>query len=207
MQPATYYHIYNHANGDENLFREEDNYRYFLEKWGKYIEPVAETYAYCLMPNHFHFLIRTRGEEDISDLQSFPKTEKQHAEEDLTGFENLSGFITKQFSNFFNSYAKAFNKMYSRKGSLFNRPFKAKPITSDSYLTNIIFYIHHNPLHHGFCEHVEDWPHSSYHAVVSDKLTRVKRKEVQDWFGSKGELVKFHNQAIKGLEKLEMEFT
>lgn len=198
MQTSTYYHIYNHANGSENLFRTAENYRFFLEKWGKYIAPVADTYAYCLMPNHFHALIRIKGEEKLKI--AFRIT-------DLTGFENLSGLISKQFSNLFNSYAKAYNKQYNRKGSLFNRPFKAKQITSDAYLTRVIFYIHHNPLHHGFTRHIADWPHSSYHTVVSDKLTRIKRKEVQDWFGGKQALEKFHNQAIKELENLENEFT
>lgn len=65
MQPDTFYHIFNHANGSENLFRSDENYRYFLQQWGKYIEAVAGTYAYCLMPNHIHFLIRTRSEEEM----------------------------------------------------------------------------------------------------------------------------------------------
>ncbi|WP_370088609.1 transposase [Ekhidna sp.] len=126
---------------------------------------------------------------------------------DLTGFENLSDLISKKFSNLFVSYAKAYNKMYERRGSLFNRPFKAKEIENENYLTNIIFYIHHNPLHHGFTKSIADWEHSSYHAIVSNKLTRLKRKEVQNWFGSKRDFREFHNQAIKGLEKLELEFT
>ena len=195
MQESTFYHIYNHANGDENLFREEDNYRFFLEKWSKHIEPIADTYAYCLMPNHIHFLVRVKEAEELSRVAN------------LTGFENLSGFVSKQFSNLFNSYAKAFNKKYDRMGSLFNRPFKRKEITSDSYLTNIIFYIHHNPIHHGFTSSIDDWPHSSYHAIVGDKLTKIKRKEVREWFGNKQELKNFHQQALKDLGKLEAEYT
>ena len=74
MQPSTFYHIYSHANGSENLFHEADNYRFFLEKRAKYIEPVAATYAYCLMPNYIHFLIST--EELVN----------------LTGLGDLSGF-------------------------------------------------------------------------------------------------------------------
>jgi putative transposase len=97
--------------------------------------------------------------------------------------------------------------MYDRRGSLFNRPFKAKEIENESYLTNVIFYIHHNPLHHGFTKSIADWEHSSYHTIISDKLTRLKRKEVQSWFGSKNDFKEFHDKAIKGLEKLELEFT
>ena len=63
LQPSTYYHLYNRANGDEKLFKEYENYRFFLSRWARYVEPIASTYAYCLMPNHIHFLIRTREQE------------------------------------------------------------------------------------------------------------------------------------------------
>ena len=197
MQPETFYHIYNHANGFENLFRSDENYRYFLQQWGNYVQPVAETYAYCLMPNHIHFLIRAKKESELLNNDNI----------DLTGFENLSGLISKKFSNLFNSYAKAYNKQYDRKGSLWNRPFKAKEVTSDTYLTNVIFYIHHDPVHHTFVNSLFDWPHSSIHAILSRKATQVKRNEVIDWFGGKQQLKEFHKQAIKDLDKLEMEFT
>lgn len=55
-----YYHIFNRGNGGEKLFREDRNYPYFLGLCAKYVEPVTETYAYCLMPNHFHFLVRIK---------------------------------------------------------------------------------------------------------------------------------------------------
>ena len=136
MQADTFYHIYNHANGNENLFRNDENYSFFLQKWAKYIEPIADTYAYCLMPNHFHVLVKIKTEEEL-----------------LWG-KNLSGLLSKQFSNLFNSYAKAYNKMYERKGSLFNRPFKSKLVSDDNYLTTLIYYIHHNPIHHGFTKYL-----------------------------------------------------
>ncbi|MBC6400955.1 MAG: hypothetical protein GDA51_05465 [Ekhidna sp.] len=198
MEPFTFYHIYHHANDPENLFRSDENYRFFLEKWAKYIEPVADTYAYCLMPNHLHALIKVKDEKDILNLRGF---------QNLEGFYRYEKILSKHFSNLFNSYTKAYNKMFHRKGSLFTPNFKAKEITSDAYFTNIIFYIHHNPLHHGLCSHIADWPHSSYHALISDKLTRIKRQEVQGWFGTKEALRKFHDQAIKGLEQLENKFT
>lgn len=62
------YHIFNHANGFENLFLLKANYHYFLEKYAMYISPIAETYAYCLMPNHFHFVIRIRKQNIIEEL-------------------------------------------------------------------------------------------------------------------------------------------
>jgi len=217
MVADTFYHIYNHANGDENLFRNEENYRFFLKQWNKYTRPLAKTFAYCLMPNHFHALIKTKCEEELiersSDLTGFRNLSGLDTNE--RGFSNLSGLdldviekgISQQFSNLFNSYAKAFYKMYERRGSLWNRPFKAKEVTSDSYLTNIICYIHQNPVHHGFTTKIEDWPHSSYLIILSNESTTLQRKAIIDWFGNRKELIKYHQESLKNLQDLEMNYT
>lgn len=64
LQYGQYYHIYNRGNNQENLFREERNYRYFLKLYASYIEPIADTYAYCLLRNHFHLLVRIKTVEE-----------------------------------------------------------------------------------------------------------------------------------------------
>lgn len=180
MEQGSFYHIYNHANGSENLFRSDDNYHFFLRQWAKYIEPVANTYAYCLMPNHFHVLIQTKNLEP-----PFGK------------YETFQKYASKQFSNLFSSYTQAFNKMYDRKGSLFMSNFKRKEITSDTYLTQIITYIHRNPIHHGFCQSLYDWPHSSFQTLLSTKPTKIKRPEVLEWFGSQEEMKSSHSQSVQ----------
>ena len=180
MQPGAYYHVYNHANGDENLFRQDENYHYFLRLWAKYIEPIADTYAYCLMPNHFHALIRIKAEEHIRKINS------------VRADMPMELYISRTFSNLFNAYAKAFNKMYDRRGSLFNRPFKAKEVSNDSYLTAVMVYIHRNPVHHGFCTAMEDWPFSSYHALLSGQVTKLNRAEALQWFSGSDEFKKSH---------------
>ncbi len=151
LEPGHFYHIYNHSNGKDNLFLSEDNYKYFLEKFKEYIAPFSETYAYCLMPNHFHFLIKLNNESTIfSWLQLNEKIADYSL--DLTGFKNLSGLaiadfnpfsahLSKQFSNFFNSYSKSLNKQESRIGSLFVRSFKRKLISSEEQLKDTILYI------------------------------------------------------------------
>ena len=57
------FNIINVSTAEINFFNNDDNYRYFLKKYIQYIYPVCQTFAYCLMPNHFHFLVRVRGEE------------------------------------------------------------------------------------------------------------------------------------------------
>ena len=65
----TYYHIYNRGVNRDNIFIEERNYEYFMQLYAKYIEPVAATYAYCLLKNHFHVLIRVKPEQEIRTLR------------------------------------------------------------------------------------------------------------------------------------------
>ncbi|MEO8398538.1 MAG: transposase [Ignavibacteriaceae bacterium] len=159
--PSTYYHIFNHANGDEDLFREPENYRYFLQQYHKHIDIIADTYCYCLMPNHFHLLARIKPKASLTIH--------------LPGFENLEGvaasnFLSKKFSNFFNGYTKAFNEKYERRGSLFLKNFKKKAITETEYLATVILYIHLNPVKHSFTLNPQDWRWTSYHNFHSERL-------------------------------------
>ena len=177
LEPGCFYHIYNHANGNENLFLEAENYFFFLRKYASFLEESIETLAYCLLPNHFHLLVR------ISTLQLPESLE-------LSG-SSRSTAVTA-FKRFFSSYTQSFNKQQNRKGSLFIPNFKRKKIDSDDYLTKIIHYIHYNPVHHGFSKDLDQWPYSSYQSLISDKPTLLRRREVLDWFGGKKEFIEFH---------------
>ena len=190
LEPGHMYHVWTHANGDENLFREDDNYRYFLEKYAYYVHPVVETFAYCLMPNHLHLMVRVRKEEEVF---SFVRDRKDNP--NLQGFENLGGFnkvLAQQFSNLFNAYTKAYNKKYDRKGSLFVPNFRRKQITTDQYFTQLIIYIHHNPVNHGFVDNPDSWPHSSWHAYTNQKSTKINRAEGLSWFGGQEAFKRLH---------------
>lgn len=70
LQYNTYYHIFNRGVNRTNIFIEDDNYAHFLNLYTDYITPIAETYAYCLLRNHFHLLIRTKSEEELSTEQT-----------------------------------------------------------------------------------------------------------------------------------------
>lgn len=130
LEPESTYHVYNRANGSELLFKSDDNYRFFLRKYENYILPIADTFCYCLMPNHFHFLIRIKKENELKAFfkakAADPTGFENHAGKNVQDFGNLERLISQQFSNFFNSYAKAFNKQQSRKGNLFMHTFKRK---------------------------------------------------------------------------------
>ena len=202
LEPGKYYHIYNRGNNRENVFIEERNYRYFLQLYLKYIEPIAWTFAYCLLRNHFHFLVRIKDlpQRPVRWATDYdgPPDRPRYLNKDLTGdppeplndsdpLGHLSGLVelpnpSRQFSHFFNAYARTFNHTYQRAGALFQRPFGRIPVTTDAYFARLIVYIHQNPQKHGFVEDFRDWPYSSYHALLSDKPTHLQRDTVMSWF-------------------------
>lgn len=195
MLPKKYYHIYNHGNGDDNLFRKETNYLHFLKKYSHYVTPIADTYAWCLMPNHFHFLIKIKKEEElISYFQSIEKGQE------------IKALISRQFSNFFNSYSKAYNKMFDRQGKLFLLALKKKEITNKQYFCKVVHYIHANPVHHGFTSKMEDWKFSSYQSLISDNPSKIKRENAFEIFNGKEEFEKYHKQRIDNNLMLDMDF-
>jgi putative transposase len=199
MEPGKLYHVYTHANGFENLFRSDENYRYFLKRYKHFITPIAATWVYCLMPNHIHFLVEVKMEAEIESTFKSSKVYKPK-DTNLGGLSETEKRISKQFSNLFNSYTKAYNKMYQRRGSLFIPNFKRAEVTTEDYISNIIVYIHRNPVHHGFAKSMADWAWSSYQAFLTDTPTELKREEVLKWFGNREEFLKFHQLEID-LEK------
>jgi putative transposase len=162
LQRGNYYHIYNRGINSVTLFDTKENYEYFLNLYSSHIDPIAETFAWCLMKNHFHFLVRIK---DISEITS----------------EKVI-LPSQSFSNLFNAYTKAYNKNSKRHGTLFERPFRRKQINNNRYLQNVITYIHNNPIHHNICDHPIQYPWSSYISCISEKPTKLKRKEIIQLF-------------------------
>jgi REP element-mobilizing transposase RayT len=196
--------------GGRDLFRGPDNYEYFLGLYDKYMSPVAETYAWCLMPNHFHILIRIKEENEIgyykklntdrsNDSVRFQTTTdlSEFGEPGRVGINKLKRPIpSKHFSHLFNAYSKYINTRYETRGALFERPFKRKLIDDENYLKQVILYIHNNPVHHGFCSHPLEYPWTSYLTCSSQKKTKLKRDEVIGWFGDETKFKQKHDEKL-----------
>lgn len=210
LQPDMFYHIYNRGNNKETIFKEARNYAYFLKLFQKYISSIADTYAYCLLGNHFYFLIRTRGEDEIRENIYVKGVLAGGNRTPLTlEGESTSKLISKQFAKLFNSYTQAINKSYGRTGSLFENPFRRIPVENDEYLSRLIAYIHHNPQKHGLVDDFKKYPYSSYHThLLLEKPTKLKREEVLKWFGNVNEYEAFHksHQEEGILDKYMIEF-
>jgi putative transposase len=177
LEPGQYYHIYDRGNNRGNISREERNYAYFMRLWAKHIDPVADTFAYCLMRNHFHFLVQIKTELVLGTGAIAPSD---------------SGIVIHRFNNLLNGYAKAISKAYGRTGSLFQKHFGRKAVTSDRYFLALIAYIHRSPQKHGFVEDFRTYPYSSCAVLVSDRPTRLKRAQVLLWFGGSRQFTEFH---------------
>ena len=185
----TTYHIMSRAIGHEKLFLTEENYAFFLRRFDLYISPVADLYAYNLLPNHFHAIINIKPADHLLPLYKAVK------KSNLLHETWQPDFVMQQFSNMFNSYAKSFNLKNNRKGSLFMEMCRV-PILHDSQLSATIFYVHKNAVHHGYCKEITDWPWSSYGEILSKSPTKCKREEILEWFGNEAEFIKFHSQEI-----------
>ena len=192
LEQGSYYHIYNRGNNGDRIFFEDANYSYFLQLYQKYISPVAITLAWCLMKNHFHFLVFLKEEKDLnpSDFKYSTRTEVAVLDP------------SRQFSHFFNSYTQAVNKKYSRTGSLFEKPFRRKKITSEDYLKNLIFYINTNPVHHSVVENVSSYTWTSYHEFFKEKEALVSRKKILELFVDL-ENFKYYHQKERTIEPFQ----
>lgn len=213
LEYGKFYHIYNRGINGEDLFRSNENYKHFLSLYEKYMEVVVDTYAWCLLGNHFHLLVHIKEEDEIglipSKNESSIKYEPQSGQKAANRVDNTRRKYkpSSQFSHLFNSYAQAFNKQHKRHGSLFESPFKRKCIDSDQYFRELIGYIHNNPVHHGFTNNAIDYPWSSYQSAISSKATKLKRCELMEWFGSTEDFVKYHEEKrdYLAIEKLMVE--
>lgn len=158
------YHIYNKGINGETIFISDENKKYFLKLYLKYTHNIVDTFAYCLMDNHFHFVIQIINEKEV----------------------------TQALSNLFNAYAKAFNKQNNRTGSLFEKHFKRIQIENEEYLKNVIQYVHLNPKHHLNIDY-KSFTFSSYQSILSDKPTNLLRFVVINLFGDKNNLIYCHD--------------
>jgi hypothetical protein len=208
----TYYHIYNRGVNGEDIFVQERNYNLFLKLFEKHLNPVVDLFAYCLLKNHFHISVRVKSEEEIKKTLRVSISTKPLAtnlnfakcRDHLNQPEKPLGsrYVSDQFSNFFNAYAKSINKAYGRTGSLFQHPFGRVPITTDKQFWNVIAYVHQNPQKHGFVTDFRDWKYSSYNVILTptESPSPINRLEVMKWFGTRDDYLSLHNQWVTGAQ-------
>jgi len=153
-----YYHIYNRGCNRENIFRSDENYLFLILKLKEYsVELNVSVIAYCLMPNHYHFLVKQNG--------------------------NIKAGLLPQ--NIFNGYTKAFNKLFGRSGTLFEGPYKSIHVDKTEYVVHLCRYIHRNPFDAKIVTNIEDWKFSNYLECVGKRKGVIFEQEfIKNHFGS-----------------------
>jgi putative transposase len=197
--PDTFYHLYNHAVGKELLFNDKKDYTVFLTILKKYLSahrnPInlmqlnvnkkslikeLSLVCYCLMPNHYHLLVK----------------------------QTSSDAITKIIRRVCTSYVLYFNEKYKRVGTLFVGKYKAVLVKTDTQLLHLSRYIHLNPQIANIC-HYDKYPYSSINNYLGlKKTTWVKTKYILDQFSKNPKTARSkYQQFIKGFigsEKAEI---
>jgi len=190
IEAGAFYHIFNRGNNGENIFYTKENYSFFLRRYEHFMADYVDTFAFCLLPNHFHLLIRMKPIINVSHLQN-----EKH----------LECPVSKQFQGLFTSYAKAINKQETRTGSLFQHPFKRIKVDTEIYLRQLVVYIHNNPVKHGFANFPEQWAFSSYNSILTDKSGILEREQVIKWFDDLTNFKAVHTQSVQIIRELQLE--
>lgn len=193
------YHIYNRGSEKKNIFTQSYDYKRFQQTFHYYqyqgpkpkfsnskhgiftFTPISEDklveiLCYCLMPNHFHFLIRQIKNKGISIFLS-------------------------QLSN---SYTKYFNTKYKRVGPLLQGAFKAKLVDNDPQLLHVSRYIHLNPVVSNICDNLDEYPWSSYKEYAQSGDILCSTGEIAGYFQSKEKYIEFLEDQMEYGETLEL---
>jgi len=199
FEPEEYYHIIAKAAGTECLFKTDANRTFFLQKYARYFSLYIDTYAYILLNNHVHWLIKCKSLELLCaglTAQS-PELLKSHQKKLLAGEISFEQAVEFQFKDYFISYAMAFNKENKRCGSLFISPFRRIRIANNSHFMQLMMYIHGNVVKHYQSNNFSEYRWSSYQAILSDQPTLLKRDDVLEWFGGRERFIQTHLENIR----------
>ncbi|MFC1599675.1 transposase [Patescibacteria group bacterium] len=133
LKKSLHYHVYNRGVSQRKIFLNEADYRFFMYKIAFYkLKYSIELITYCLMPNHFHLLLKS-GQETIK--------------------------VSKFMHGLQLSYAKYFNRNYSHKGHVFESRYHFKEVVTPKSLMNVIDYIRQNPVKKKLVVAPEEWPY------------------------------------------------
>jgi putative transposase len=169
FEPGEFYHIYNRGNNKQPIFFNERNYLFFLKKVRKQLLPFSDIIAYCLMPNHFHFLLRANA-NGLNERNSFGGKPMQE--------------LAYRIGILLSSYSQAINKQNRTTGSLFQQKTKAKILCETvngseiTYFEQCFHYIHQNPMVARMVNNLLDWPYSSYPDYASLRNGTLCAKEI-----------------------------
>ena len=160
LETDRYFHIYNKGINGQKTFQNAQYYEFFLQKYKYYLNRDVDTLAFCLLPNHFHFLIKTRPSKKA----------------------NYNLTISNQFRKLCICYAHFYNRQANRIGNLCFRHFRRVIIEDDDYLRYLFFYIHFNPQKHRIISDFRLFQYSSYNLMYEKRQFFIAKDKVLGLF-------------------------
>jgi len=177
------------------VFTITPDYDLFLEKWLKYIYPVARTFAYNLLPNHFHAIVQIREAPLLKQGLILPEAPPDLASPIVRlAKSGTPVWVSRGFANFFISYARKVQNRHGFHGAVFHSPFKRKCIGDEVYFDYMTAYVHFNAHKHGLCTGpLSNCLHSSYQTLLGEMPTFLEREYVLNYFGSRTAFIAYHD--------------
>ena len=196
-------HLYNQGNNQRRIFFKRENYLFFLKKVEKHLSPCCDILAWCLMPNHFHFLIYIDDSFEINSNFNAIKGSNDTSEakysidgnqlNKVKGISSARKIFSHNLRIMLSSYTQAINRQQGTSGSLFRQNSKIKelsnsgktnrPISSgwsgkSDYAFNCFQYIHQNPIKASLVLKMEDWEFSSFRDYLDTGKGRLINKDL-----------------------------
>ncbi|MEL6987282.1 MAG: hypothetical protein AAGK97_05580 [Bacteroidota bacterium] len=204
--PEQTYHIYNHACGYEDMFCTPYHYDMFLNTYTKFCNEIFHTYAFALMPNHFHL---------VAKIETFEKIERHYlkrnsapivSENDDFYDVKISNYVSSVFGSFLSSYVQKFNRKQKRKGTLLRENSKRKMVYDEAYFKQVIKVVHYNPVKHGFCKDPKEYDFTSYFDYINRDNTMLKVNDGLEAFGGYKHFLSYHQDQNTQVIDLEEDF-
>lgn len=206
FESGHYYHIYNRGINSQEIFFTDKDFDHFLDKYNYYLGLSLKTLAYCLMSNHFHFLVKVLSvNEQLSAISNHEKFESNRGYYILPNPEDRLFKIENLLSHLFNSHTKYINSKYNRTGTLWDGNFKIRMIDTDEYLQQCLCYIHRNPIHHGLTNSYQAYPYSSFNEVLNNQSNIINPSAALDIFGSRDNYLAAHQKVKAFPESYRLE--
>lgn len=188
--PTKFYQL-SYKSESKNIFIADKNYKFLLQKYFLYTKPVAETFAFCLLPQSFDFLFKIKNEEEILQIFNF--------QQDIISPKFQEKFIlkhlNKQFANFLNDYKQEFLENYNDDKLFSKENFKILEVSQKADFTKILKQIHLKPEKEGFVNKFEDWQYSSYNQFFAEESTDIKTETIIKYFSNIYNFRDFHQKS------------
>ncbi len=179
FEEGGFYLIYNKVVSEITLFKSQHDYTDFLIRYTKYLSPYFDTFAYCLIPNHFHFLVRVKSNVD----QVIENEKTKISIKYINGEVPLNSVLENQLSRMLSGVSLRYNSKYKRQGPLFKQGTKRVLLKNEVRIANLLCYIHHNPIHHKLSSSYSDWKYSSYQSYLSNTKSKLDKLTVLELIG------------------------